>query len=76
MKELNDAIQSGSEKKVKNILGSKPGYNLNTLDDEGYGAVHFALNSPNPVDMMKLLLEKGANINLRTPDQSTGKNMF
>ena len=76
MKELNDAIQSGSEKKVKNILGSKPGYNLNTLDDEGYGAVHFALNSPNPVKMMKLLLEKGANINLRTPDQSTGKNVF
>ena len=76
IQKLNEIIKSGSEREVKTFLESKPEYKINILDEDGYGAIHYAMHSPNPVNMMKLLLEKGADINLRTPDDSTGKELI
>ena len=45
---------------------------MDQLDAEEYGAIHYALESRNPVDMLRILLENGADINLNTPDESTG----
>ena len=76
IEELNEAVVNGTESDVKNFLRRRPGYNVNTLDEEGYGAIHYAINSQNPVNKIKLLLEMGADINLRTPDESTGENLI
>ena len=73
IQELNEAVKSGSERDVNDFLKSNPTYNINTLDEDGFGAIHYAFDSPNPVSMMELLIGKGADINLRTPNEETGR---
>lgn len=74
--EVNEAIKNGKKRDVVQFLNVNPGYDINQLDDEEYGAIHYALDAPNSIEMIELLLNKGADVNLKTPDESTGLNSF
>ena len=53
-----------SPKKTKDVILTKP-FNINAVDSEGYSALHVAARY-NHVELIKILLDNGAKINLKS----------
>ena len=64
---IHEAILSDNVENVDQYLTINPSYPLETLDKFGSRPLHYV----NSVDMAKLLLDKGANINSVTDNNST-----
>lgn len=66
--DMFNAVRFGSLVVVKNILGEMPEL-VHELDNQGYSAVHWAAKSGS-VDMMEVLVEAKANLNVATAADS------
>ncbi|WP_051359856.1 ankyrin repeat domain-containing protein [Adhaeribacter aquaticus] len=61
-----EAVKSGNLEEVKSLLDNEPDI-VNTKDNKGYTLLHLAAQEGNG-DLIKLLLERGADINALTED--------
>ncbi|KAG5888225.1 hypothetical protein JTB14_035574 [Gonioctena quinquepunctata] len=68
---MADFIKNGDVVEVQEYLGSGvKSANLNALDQEGLGVVHWAADSGN-LEILKLLVDAGADLELRDGDGQT-----
>lgn len=61
MTRLHDAVKASEAEKVKHLL--QGGYAINDLDENGFSPLHYAVKNSN-LDLVTLLLKKGADVNL------------
>ena len=64
---IHEAVLSDNIENVDQYLTTNPSYPLETLDKFGSRPLHYV----NSVDMVKLLIDKGANIDSVTANNST-----
>jgi ankyrin repeat protein len=69
--EFNDIIRNGNFEEINNFLNN---HNINTIFRNGYTALHMVI-SKNNFELIQLLLDKGANINIRDSNGNTPLNI-
>ena len=71
MEDFNNAVAANEIGLVRQYLSENPTYDLEQKDEKGLVALHYAIDSDSP-DMIRLLLEKGADINAKNIAEYTG----
>ena len=71
MEDFNNAVAANEIGLVRQYLSENPTYDLEQKDEKGLVALHYAIDSDSP-DMIRLLLEKGADINAKNIGEYTG----
>ena len=72
MEDFNNAVAANEIGLVRQYLSENPTYDLEQKDEENeLVALHHAIDSGSP-DMIRLLLEKGADINAKNIGEHTG----
>jgi hypothetical protein len=70
---LHLAVVARREDVVKDVIAE--GAKMNHLDVDGLSALHYCCTEGVPLEIVKLLVEAGADINLRAPDGTTSLNL-
>lgn len=68
---IQDFVKEGNLEKVKKCLEIIEDSELNSLDDEGLGLLHWAADRGNPEILATLLQHKNINVNLQDSDGQT-----
>jgi len=70
-KSIEDFIREGNVNKLKELLTSVDPSELNTLDDNGLGLIHWASDRGNLEILQTILSTKGINVNLKDNEGQT-----